>query len=197
MRLCVFRPVNCPKGKRVKNKVKFFSSFRTNQGKYGIHCLKNLERTLANGKREARPSRMEVCFENFLISYFLTVMAASIYFFLIGFDLSNLLLSFFFFIVVRRFCLFCCGNRTTILVLWVFQFISSTAAPRLLKFTSVKKSNDLCGSLTLDTENTSLLLSHVLAIAEGEIRVTLCFFWFFLGIWFWWLDNCPWVYRNN
>ncbi|XP_044163612.1 pleckstrin homology domain-containing family H member 1-like isoform X1 [Acropora millepora] len=36
------------------------STARTNQGKYGIHCLKNLERTLANGKREARPSRMEV-----------------------------------------------------------------------------------------------------------------------------------------
>lgn len=96
VRLCVFRPVNYPKGKKVKNNVKFFSPFRTNQGKYGIHCLKNLERTLVNGKREARPSRMEVCFENFLISYFLTVMAASIYFFLIGFDLSNLLLSFFF-----------------------------------------------------------------------------------------------------
>lgn len=69
LRLCVFRPVNCPKGKKVR-KVKFSSPFRTNQGKYGIHCLKNLERTLANGKREARPSRMEVCFENFLISYF-------------------------------------------------------------------------------------------------------------------------------
>ncbi|XP_068729703.1 pleckstrin homology domain-containing family H member 1-like isoform X1 [Montipora capricornis] len=36
------------------------STSRTNQGKYASHCLKNITRTLANGKREARPSRMEV-----------------------------------------------------------------------------------------------------------------------------------------
>ncbi|XP_048586759.1 pleckstrin homology domain-containing family H member 1 isoform X2 [Nematostella vectensis] len=33
---------------------------KTKHGKYAIYCVKSLERTIANGKREARPSRMEV-----------------------------------------------------------------------------------------------------------------------------------------
>ncbi|CAH3122183.1 unnamed protein product [Porites lobata] len=36
------------------------STLRTKLGKYATYCLRSLERTLANGKREARPSRMEV-----------------------------------------------------------------------------------------------------------------------------------------
>lgn len=33
---------------------------RTESGKYAAYCQRALERTLANGAREARPSRMEV-----------------------------------------------------------------------------------------------------------------------------------------
>ncbi|XP_020901839.1 pleckstrin homology domain-containing family H member 1 isoform X2 [Exaiptasia diaphana] len=35
-------------------------SLKTRQGKYAAYCARSLDRTLANGKREARPSRMEV-----------------------------------------------------------------------------------------------------------------------------------------
>ncbi len=36
------------------------SLFRTDHGKFAVFCQRALDRTLQNGSREARPSRMEV-----------------------------------------------------------------------------------------------------------------------------------------
>ncbi|XP_022810522.1 pleckstrin homology domain-containing family H member 2-like isoform X3 [Stylophora pistillata] len=36
------------------------STFKTKLGKYATYCIRSLERSLQNGKREARPSRLEV-----------------------------------------------------------------------------------------------------------------------------------------
>ena len=38
----------------------FLSLRRTKLGKYATYCIRSLERSLRNGKREARPSRLEV-----------------------------------------------------------------------------------------------------------------------------------------
>lgn len=37
-----------------------FTLYRTEAGKYAIFCQRTLERTLLNGGRESKPSRMEV-----------------------------------------------------------------------------------------------------------------------------------------
>ncbi|XP_031572263.1 pleckstrin homology domain-containing family H member 1-like isoform X2 [Actinia tenebrosa] len=44
----------------VKAHLKRSCNLKTRQGKYAAYCVRSLERTIANGKREARPSRMEV-----------------------------------------------------------------------------------------------------------------------------------------
>ncbi|MEQ2214008.1 hypothetical protein XENOCAPTIV_025784, partial [Xenoophorus captivus] len=38
----------------------YFSSSRTEVGKYAIYCQRSLERTQQKGERQARPSRMEI-----------------------------------------------------------------------------------------------------------------------------------------
>lgn len=38
----------------------FSTSVRTEVGKYAVYCQRSVERTLQNGEREAKPSRMEI-----------------------------------------------------------------------------------------------------------------------------------------
>lgn len=38
----------------------FPTTYRSEVGKYAVYCQRSLERTLQNGEREAKPSRMEI-----------------------------------------------------------------------------------------------------------------------------------------
>lgn len=59
------KPVADPRFLKVWQKKKMFASLfsfphRSEVGKYAVYCQRSVERTLQNGEREARPSRMEI-----------------------------------------------------------------------------------------------------------------------------------------